>query len=195
MSDTGQPAAQWLWIRHAPTHAEGFCGWTDAPAHIDLTTIAQLRAALPSWAATARIATSDLRRATETAAALFPNQPFDERPGLREQHFGDWEGQPYDALGAAHPFWEAPAEARAPGGESFADVLARVRSEISALSADPTPKVVIAHAGAIRAAIAVAAGLTATQALPFDIAPLSQTELLQWNETAWSVGGVNRRLD
>lgn len=189
-----QPA-RWIWIRHAPTDAAGFCGWTDAPARLDAhgATIDRLRAALAESAADARLLSSDLSRAAQTAAALFPGRSIAPRAAFREQNFGDWEGMSYDALGAEHPFWTAPADAAPPNGERFRDVVDRVRAALAAPSPQARTTVAVAHAGAIRAALAVALDLPPAQALRFEIAPLSVTELTCWDGASWSIAGVNRR--
>src|SRR6202008_2075100 len=85
--------------------------------------------------------TSDLRRTHETARAIvhaglpgpaeIPGPHAPAIPDLAEQSFGDWQGLTYEELrhsrgGAFHRFWHAPAHERAPGGESFVDMMARV---------------------------------------------------------------------
>ena len=111
-----------------------------------------------------------LRRTRQTAEALFAaGAPLPaelrEEPDFLEQHFGSWQGLTYDELavlrdGAAHRFWHAPAVERPPGGESFADVVARVASAVRRISPAAAGRdlVVVAHGGSIRAALAHALG-------------------------------------
>lgn len=191
---------RWWWVRHAPTAAKGFVGWTDAAADLsDGEAVARLRGTLPD---DARVLTSDLRRAVATEAALRRSgwaAPV-ASPALREQNFGDWDGlDAASVAGADHArldaFWADMAGARPPGGESFADLIDRVgqviRAENAAQGGDV---VVVAHAGVIRAALAVALDLPPGRALGFDIAPLSLTRTA-WHgsEGGWGVDGVNWR--
>jgi broad specificity phosphatase PhoE len=81
-----------------------------------------------------RIYGSGLLRSIETAQAIAAHhhlevQSIDE---LAECHVGQWEGLDWDTIMARHPKeWEAfqtnPAECGYLGGESYADVLRRVR--------------------------------------------------------------------
>lgn len=185
---------RWWWIRHGPTAAVGFCGWSDPPA--DLTaveTLAALRATLPE---DATLVSSDLRRAVQTADALARRHWRRERPSadLREQHFGAWEGRdPADVAPADAPFWADPVDVAPPGGERFRDVVERTAAAIAARrSADDENVVVVAHAGVIRAALAVALGAEPKSALAFEIAPLSLTRIDHFPEAdAWRVAAVN----
>ena len=120
--------------------------------------------------------TSDLRRTHETARAIvraglpgpaeIPGPDAPAIPDLAEQSFGDWQGLTYDELrhsrgGAFHRFWHAPAHERAPGGESFIDVMQRVARAIHAvLDANRGRDIIaVAHGGTIRAALGLALGL------------------------------------
>ena len=132
---------RWWWIRHAPvpesTSGGRIYGALDMPADTtDAATFAGLaRRLLPKGAV---LATSHLQRTHQTAAAIqaaglgLP-EPIVEAD-LAEQHLGDWQGRHADAvreeLGEQHPFWLAPAHTRAPNGESFIDVVARVAAVI-----------------------------------------------------------------
>lgn len=190
---SGFGAARFWWIRHAPSDARGLCGWTDAPAVLfDKPALARLAARLPE----APMVTSDLRRAVETARALRgPRRRLPPMPELREQNFGAWEGAAYDDPRIA-PLWENPAEVRPEGGESFVDLCARVGPAALSL-AERTREgdlICVAHAGAIRAALAYALDLAPQGALAFEIAPLSLTRI-DWipSARAWRVVSVNER--
>lgn len=186
--------SRWWWVRHAPVSAEGFCGWTNAPADLsDDYSLSALRAALPEDAV---LLSSDLDRATATADAL-ARRTWERRPAepaLREQHFGDWEGQSYGADGPdLSAFWRDPANTRPPAGESFADLCDRVAGFMrEAVRQERRDVVVVAHAGVIRAALALALGLPPGQALAFEISPLSLTRI-DWvlSVEAWRIGAVN----
>jgi alpha-ribazole phosphatase len=162
----------------------------DAPADVgDIGAVSRLRAQLPADRAAI---TSSARRAQETALAL-GLQPRVE-PAFDEQDFGQWTGRTHDEVrqvfAAAHDdFWCAPARERPPGGESFADQIARVRGAIDALPQGDV--VIVAHAGTIRAALAIALGIAAETALGFVIDPWSSTRLDRL-EGGWRVVWVNR---
>ncbi len=193
-------ALRWWWVRHAPTGARGAIGWTDHPADLsDAAALDRLAAALPD----APVISSDLARARATADRLAGARPrLGADAGLRELNFGAWEGMDFDAIAQAHPersraFWEAPGPSRAPGGEGFDDVRARVAAVAARLNAEigTGDVIAVAHMGAIMAALAEAAGLEAAQALRFSIAPLSLTRI-DWlaDAQAWRVTAVNRTL-
>lgn len=188
---------RWWWVRHAPTHARAAVGWTDAPADLsDGAALDRLAAALPD----APVVSSDLSRARATADRLAGGRPrLPDEPAFRELHFGDWEGLGFDAIAARDPaasarFFAQPGPTPAPGGESFDQLAARVSAAVERLNAaaPAADLIVVAHAGAIQAALAAAARLTAPQALAFVVAPLSITRL-DWlpDAAAWRVSGVN----
>lgn len=137
---------------------------------------------------------SDLTRATESAARLTYATVALE-PRLREMNFGAWEGRRWadieatdsERLQAWMMDWTTVA---APGGESFADVVARVRSWLDELPRDDHRHLVVAHAGAIRAAAVVLLDLPPARAFSlqvdhahvstFSLSPHSAT-LRSWN--------------
>ena len=84
---------------------------------------------------------------------------------------------------------EALADRRPPGGESFADMAARVIPALEALAAADGPVAVVAHAGTVRAGLALAIG-SVPAALAFEVAPLSLTRL-RCLDGAFSVACVN----
>ncbi|MEO1120110.1 MAG: histidine phosphatase family protein [Pseudomonadota bacterium] len=189
---------RWWWVRHAPTHSKGFVGWTDVEADLsDTDRIHALSGRLPERA---KVLTSDLRRTVATEAALRRTgwDAPDQLPGLREQHFGAWDGRTAAAVEADDGerlarFWQDMAHASPPDGESFAELANRVRREIEAQNETGSGDIVaVVHAGVIRAALAVALDLSPVRALAFDIAPLSLTRLTWYGtENGWGVDGVN----
>ena len=129
-----------------------------------------------------------LSRTRRTAEAIFaagyPAQPLHVLPGLIEQHLGDYQGLVHAALppllqAPAHPFWPLAGTERPPGGESVADMLARVAAALDDLVAAHAGQdvVVVSHGGAIRAAVAHALRLDADQALHLSVHNLSLTRL------------------
>ncbi|MCA1941739.1 MAG: histidine phosphatase family protein, partial [Caenispirillum bisanense] len=131
--------------------------------------------------AEAAVVTSGLGRCTATAAALALSGPAE--PALAEQHFGAWQGRTWNDLPTFETagFWRDPAFGRPPGGESFADQMARVKEAVGRLTAAHEGRdiVAVAHAGTIRAALALALGLEdrPAAALSFAIDPLSLTRI------------------
>jgi alpha-ribazole phosphatase len=91
-------------------------------------------------------------------------------PRWRELDFGAWDGQHPRDLDpeALARFWADPDAAPPPGGERWSALVARVGAAIPVL-ADGT--LVVTHAGAIRAALAMLCGFDARQvwavALPY----------------------------
>lgn len=143
------------WIRHGPTHARGMLGWSDLPADLgDAAALARLAARLPQGAV---VVSSDLRRSVATADVLAGGRrrlPHD--PALREMHFGAWELRAYAEIEAQSPelaraFVDDPRSVRPPGGESWAELAARVDAAADRLaSMHPGGDVVaVAHFGAI----------------------------------------------
>jgi probable phosphoglycerate mutase len=104
---------------------------------------------------------SDLRRAVQTAqhCAARTGLPVATTPALREQGYGVLEGRPsrelWDLVDWTDPHWSAE------GGESLAQLHARVAGYLAELQADPPAPVValVTHGDTIRAAQAVVAGL------------------------------------
>lgn len=173
----------WHWVRHGPTHQKTFTGWRDVPADLtDAGAVARLSAALPDEAL---IVSSDLGRCVSTADALAAGRtrlPHD--PGLREFHFGAWDGVHFtkvsewdDALSRA--YWEAPGDHAPPGGESWNAAAARVAAAVRRIEAAHRPAhiIVVAHFGVILTQVQATLGVTPTQAIAHRIDPLSVTTL------------------
>ncbi|MGY1812994.1 histidine phosphatase family protein [Blastococcus sp. SYSU D00820] len=107
------------------------------------------------------LVTSDLLRAVQTAehCAAATGLPFTTAPALREQGYGVLEGRRsrdlWDVVDWTDVHWKAD------GGESLAELHARVGGYLASLRAAPPAPVValVTHGDTIRAAQAVAAGL------------------------------------
>lgn len=181
---------RWWWIRHAPVAGHDgrtIYGQDDLPADCsDLACFRALAAALPD---DALWITSQLGRTRQTAVAIHAASgracpELITEPDFAEQHFGEWQGLTHADLaerrdGHWHRFWLAPAEMAPPGGESFADVAARVAGAVERLTAAHAGRdiVAVAHGGSIRAALGVALGLHPDRALGFVIDNCSLTRI------------------
>jgi broad specificity phosphatase PhoE len=185
----------WL-VRHGPTHAKSFVGWTDLPADLsDTAAIARLETALPD----VPVVSSTLDRAVKTADVIQGDRhrlPHD--PHLRETHFGDWENltwaqiQDRDAALARRVF-ESPGHHAPPGGESWHEFYDRVQTGVDAITGDA---IVVAHMGVILAVLQRALGCSAYEALGHKIDNLSVTAITRTPKGAsdWSVQSINKVL-
>ena len=121
----------------------------------------ELAALLSGGVVPGALFSSDLLRARQTAehCAGVLGLPVQETPALREQGYGVLEGRPsrelWDVVDWTDVDWAAD------GGESLAQLHARVSGFLTGLAADPPAEVVVlvTHGDTIRAAQAVAAGL------------------------------------
>ncbi len=140
---------------------------------------------------------SPLERARETAA------PIAKRLGLRvgahrgllECEFGEWTGRPLKEL-AKLPEWATvqryPSGFRFPGGESFAEMQARITGTVAELvGRHPGGTiVVVSHADPIKAAVASALGTHLDLFQRIVISPCSVTTVL-YSAGGPAVLGVN----
>lgn len=125
-----------------------------------------LAAAVPRGA---RIVTSPLRRARETAAVLAGSPPgaldadgVEVDPRWIEMDYGDLDGQPPDALSErSWQRWRQDPDYVPAGGESLAAVGARVREACVELAEEAArgDVVVVSHVSPIKAAVTWALGV------------------------------------
>lgn len=140
-------------IRHGATALQAehrYQGITDAP--LSQAGRASLRAAddMPE-----RVIVTPLRRTQETAAILFPEVPQIIVPGLREMHFGRFEGHNYLEMehDSDYRAWvDGMCLGRCPGGESKAEYVGRVTAAFAALMDQARAErwqdcVIVAHGG------------------------------------------------
>ncbi|MXQ09045.1 histidine phosphatase family protein [Alphaproteobacteria bacterium GH1-50] len=193
------PALELWLIRHAPTDFSGrLAGRTDVEAV--LPGAAALALARTQLQGAGRVVASPAQRTIATARALFPGREIDTDPYLWEQDFGADEGRAYSDLPDLGPLTRAAlADHVPPGGESFAEMAARVMPALRGLrrrvpaSVGSVPAVaVVAHAGTVRAALGMALG-ELSLGLAFDISPLSLTTIRFFGDEA-AILGVNRPL-
>lgn len=200
---------RWWWIRHAPVHVDQgrIYGQRDLPCDCsDAPLFARLAALLPPRAVWV---TSHLLRARQTAEAILAAghlpRPYDylQDPDLAEQNLGDWQGVDRasflkDRKQEPGSFWYAPADERAPNGESFVDVVERVAPAVARFTEAHRGRdiVAVAHGGTIRAALAIALELPAEGGLSFSTDNCSLTRLdhyLGSDGAGWRVVMVNHR--
>ncbi len=204
----GVEITRWWWVRHAPVREdEGHiygqkdlnCDCSDT---VVFNAVARILPQAATWYA------SQLKRTHQTAAAIWaagiaPPDTLNIEAAFAEQHLGEWQGRNRAEFFASRPpeissFWFAPAEERAPGGESFVDVFERVRAAVDRLTAAHRGQdiVVASHGGPIKAAIAHALGLEARAGFAFTIDNCSVTRLdhLQGeNHSGWRVPMINQQ--
>lgn len=204
---------RWWWVRHAPVTVNNGCvyGQTDLPCDCgDEPAFKGLAARLPKDAVWV---TSKLQRTHQTAAAIvraglpgpdpIPGPEVVSDADLNEQSFGEWHGKKYSDLPsllgeAYHRFWIAPVSMAPKGGESFLDLIDRVKGAIRRIGEQYVGRDIIAvtHGGTIRAAIAEALDLAPEAALGLTIDNCSLTRIVRYhgagNGHPWGVVSVNQ---
>lgn len=179
----------WL-IRHAPV--PGYDGRTypddevaaDTSDHVALAALARRLPREATWVTTPTRRTQQTVEALRQAGAAVPDTVLID-PAWAEVNMGHLAGKPYEDYEALltpadfHVFMTNPAQFRAPGGESFVDVCARVGDRLRPFCQGGRDQdiVIVSHGGAIRAALATALDGLPPQALSFAIEPISLTRL------------------
>jgi len=123
-------------------------------------------------ASIARVVSSDLSRAAETAAIVADLIGGEITPDvrLREQDLGDLEGKSYEetwAAAEAHD-WSDPALPVA-GGESLLDVRARMAAVLEETVDAAGPVVLVSHGDAIRVGLTAVTGVMPHEAEWVDV--------------------------
>ena len=204
---------RWWWVRHAPViDQDGILyGQRDVACDTsDKRSFEGLAGKIPEGAVWV---TSHLSRAIDTAAAILkagspvpvnPDEPIRE-PDFAEQNFGDWQHNSWDSLHVADSpefktFWENPGTNAPPGGESFADLIARTAGAIARINDEFKGRDIVAvtHGGTIRAAVAHALQTKPVLALAVKIDNLTLTRLDHFSQGTfkgqggdWRVCGIN----
>jgi broad specificity phosphatase PhoE len=198
----------WWWIRHAPVpENERIYGQRDVDCDCsNLDIFHALARELPKGAVWL---TSNLSRTVRTADAVIdamdaqsrPKQKPFAVPELAEQHLGEWQGvdrKEFYRTRKPAPFWFGPAHERPPGGESFNDLIARVRPAIERITEEYAGRdiIAVAHGGTIKAMLAIALELSPDRALAFNIDNCSITRadhLRREDGDFWRIAAVNHR--
>ncbi|MEX1035189.1 MAG: histidine phosphatase family protein [Sneathiella sp.] len=204
---------QWWLVRHAPVTSGKIYGHLDLPA--DFSDMVRIRELASSLSRDSVVISSDLARCRETAQHILmlqntPDKPVQELSSLREQNFGMWEGKSHKEVEVSDPvyyekFWQNPSMNKPESGESFFELVLRVRAEVKTLQgmSDERDIVMVTHAGVIRAVVGIALGITPEKMLALTVAPLSLTHLTSFSDgqvTNWQVNFLNdlgsaRRLE
>jgi probable phosphoglycerate mutase len=207
----GLGVVEFLLIRHGVTawnRERRFQGQTDIPLDEEGHRQARrLAAALSASGATAVYA-SDLARAWHTArpVAEVLGLPLLAEPGLRERHYGSFEGRTFDELerdwAAEFARWRArePDFALPGGGESLLALQARVGEALETLARrHPGERVVaVTHGGVLDCAYRIATGLGIAEPRRHDLLNASINRiardengfrLIAWGDIAHLDGG------
>ena len=135
-------------------------------------------AALADVLPAARVISSPLRRARQTAAAFGAPVEVDER--WVELDYGELDGTPLREVPAeVWATWRADPSWSPPGGESLVDLGARVRQACDAVAeaAADTDVVVVTHVSPVKAALAWALGVGDQISFRSFVAPASITTI------------------
>ncbi len=193
------PAGTLVLVRHgrtAMTDTGAYSGAADPGP--DLTTAGHIEAAraadavarlgrdfLPDLPHAGTVVASPLARTQQTATALGRRlgAHVQTEPGLVEASFGAWDGLTVAEIDAQDPGalrrWYDGGHP-APGGESVADVGARVVPVLDRLAVPGTTTVLVTHTIVIRAAVGLALDAPARAWNRVRIAPGSLTVLRRW---------------
>jgi alpha-ribazole phosphatase len=140
---------------------------------------ASLEAAVKGQGPWDAIVTSPLQRCAAFAEALSGRLglPLVPMPGLRELHFGEWEGCSAaelmtDQAEALGNFWRDPFGHTPPGGEPLAHFCTRVSKALAELQVAYAGQrlLVVSHAGVMRFLLAKARGLPPAGLLEVEVA-------------------------
>jgi broad specificity phosphatase PhoE len=154
-----------LLVRHGQSEWNAAGLMQGQTAHVPLTELGHRQAAAAATELAGlepgALLSSDLFRAVQTAehCARATGLGITVTPALREQAYGELEGRPsrdlWDVVDWTDPHWSAA------GGESLAELHARVHAFLEELAAEPPADVIalVTHGDTIRAAQAVVAGL------------------------------------
>ena len=161
-----------IWfVRHGETEwnrTKRYQGHSDIPLNENGRRQAQETASLLAKETLSAIYASDLKRAVETAEAIAQTHELrvQQKPELRELHFGLWEGLRYEQImekwaDELSLMYEDPERGRAPEGEGFSDLAKRAWPALQALREahqEEDAIAVVAHGGTIRVLLCLLQG-------------------------------------
>ncbi|SDH09201.1 alpha-ribazole phosphatase [Alteribacillus persepolensis] len=141
-------------LRHGMTESnqkKQYCGWLDTPL---LHSQRQLLSERAGCLCAEEVWTSDLQRAVQTAALLFPHAVMNIHKDLRELYFGHFEGKTYEELKSSPAYrrWIEDFEHQTPlGGESLAAFRQRIHASWTEMTTKSRSNMaVVTHSGWIR---------------------------------------------
>ena len=153
----------------------------------------------PQGFETARPFCSPKLRARQTAELLgLENPTIDAR--LAEQNWGNWEGMTRAEMLARDgedAFLRAGGPGlsfRPPGGESTAEVHARVRSFLVEVAKANEDAVAVTHMGVLRACYAIASGWDMSTAMPSNLDLTAALVLSMDDGLIWGISELNAPL-
>jgi probable phosphoglycerate mutase len=148
----------------------------------------------------ARIVSSDLGRALETAREVGRRLglPVEADPELREQDLGTWQGLTGEEAKARDPelyaarFLAFDPAARPPGGETRAEMAERAWRALERHAAPglPGPLLLVTHGGIVSALLYRVLGIPLSTPRRFQLPNAAITTLL-WTRGAWRVATLN----
>ena len=153
-----------IWfVRHGETEwnrTKRYQGHSDIPLNENGRRQAQETASLLAKETLSAIYASDLKRAVETAEAIAQTHELrvQQKPELRELHFGLWEGLRYEQImekwaDELSLMYEHPEKGCAPEGEGFSELAKRAWPALQAIREahqEEEAIAVVAHGGTIR---------------------------------------------
>lgn len=166
-------------VRHGRTQANAsglLLGRHDPP--LDDVGEAQADAVAAELGHQHKVVASPLTRTRQTAKAMTNDVAID--PRWIELDYGDWDGTPTSEIPAeTWAAWMADPHFAPPGGESIAQLGARVRDACDELVCEAANQdvVVVSHVSPIKAAVAWALGVNDEVAWRLYLAPASITRI------------------
>ena len=161
-----------IWfVRHGETEwnrTKRYQGYSDIPLNETGRKQAQDTAALLANEPLMAVYASDLSRAVETAEAIAQTHELrvQQKPELRELHFGLWEGLRYEQImekwaDELSLMYEHPEKGCAPEGEGFSELAKRAWPALQAIREahqEEEAIAVVAHGGTIRVLLCLLRG-------------------------------------
>jgi len=142
----------------------------------------------------ARILTSDLKRACQTAQPIADatGVAIELMPALRERGFGDWEGKHFAEISAGLSVSRLGRyEFAPPNGESFTAVWQRLKPISRDLLSAEESTVVVTHGGSLSLLLAQLLGAPIEVSGAFRFANTSVTELGRLPDGRWHLAKYN----
>ncbi|MEV6667238.1 histidine phosphatase family protein [Streptomyces nigra] len=176
----------------APTERDVRFGG-DTP--LDERALAQVRGVAGSVPTATSCLAAPSQRSRQTAEAL-GREPVVEEPNLRDMDMGRWQGRTLDEVaavdGAGLAQWMSDPEAAPHGGESVAQLCARIAAWMDGLPDDAGRVLAVVEQAVTRAALLHALGAPRQSFWRIDVPPLSAVQLTgrsgRWNLRIAPVG-------